>query len=65
MLILAGGGGSGKGFAYDMAIDFDGKKFDVDELKQKLRRNKDDSKWDLAFFQKYGKHLSDTDMKDP
>ena len=26
MLILAGGGGSGKGFAYDMAIDFDGKK---------------------------------------
>ena len=48
-----------------MAIDFDGKKFDVDELKQKLRRNKDDSKWDLAFFQKYGKHLSDTDMKDP
>ena len=35
VLILAGGAGSGKGFAYDMAIDFDGKKFDVDELKTK------------------------------
>ena len=62
VLILAGGAGSGKGFAYDMAIDFDGKKFDVDELKKKILGFKPGSALDKAFFDEYGKHLRDMDL---
>lgn len=36
ILILAGGAGSGKGFASNRVIAFDGKRFDVDDLKNKL-----------------------------
>ena len=36
ILILAGGAGSGKGFASNKVIAFDGKRFDVDELKNQL-----------------------------
>ena len=36
ILILAGGAGSGKGFASKKVIAFDGKRFDVDELKEKM-----------------------------
>ena len=65
ILILAGGGGSGKGFAYDMAIDFDGKKFDVDELKSKMLNFRPGSSLDKQFFEMYGKHLKDMDLKRP
>lgn len=65
VLILAGGGGSGKGFAYDMAIDFDGKKFDVDELKAKMINLRPGSKLDKEFFDMYGEHLRDMDLGNP
>lgn len=38
ILILAGGAGSGKGFASKKVIAFEGKRFDVDELKEKMIR---------------------------
>ena len=62
VLILAGGAGSGKGFAYDMAIDFDGKKFDVDQLKSQLMKFPIGTKYDKMFFDDYGKHLSECDL---
>ena len=65
VLILAGGAGSGKGFAYDMAIDFDGKKFDVDELKSKMINLRPGSKLDKEFFEMYGKHLRDMNLGNP
>lgn len=36
ILILAGGAGSGKGFASKKVLAFEGKRFDVDELKEKM-----------------------------
>lgn len=36
ILVLAGGAGSGKGFVLTSIINFEGKKFDVDDLKQKI-----------------------------
>ena len=65
VLILAGGAGSGKGFAYDMAIDFDGKKFDLDELKSKMINLRPGSKLDKEFFDMYGKHLRDMNLGNP
>ena len=62
VLILAGGAGSGKGFAYDMAIDFQGKKFDVDQLKNDLMKFPIGTRYDKMFFDDYGKHLKDCDL---
>lgn len=49
VLILAGGAGSGKGFVTDKIIFFEGKKFDVDELKLGFLKFKDDKKYQKMF----------------
>ena len=65
VLILAGGAGSGKGFAFSKAIEFDGKKYDVDELKERLRKYKRASRLSMQYLAKYGKHLDQTDLSNP
>lgn len=62
ILILAGGGGSGKGFAKDHAMAFNGKNFDVDEIKTQLSKFKEGSELDKDFVADYGKHLSEIDF---
>ncbi len=63
VLIMAGGAGSGKGFALENEIAFEGKHFDVDFLKNQMRKFQINSPIDKEFFQLYGKHISQTDMK--
>lgn len=68
ILIMAGGGGSGKGFVLSNVLSFEGKKFDVDELKKQvinIGKLKADSAWNKAYLAKYGKSLSDIDLKNP
>lgn len=49
VLILAGGAGSGKGFVTSNIIFFEGKKFDVDELKLAFLKFKYDKKYQDLF----------------
>ena len=65
ILILAGGGASGKGFAIDNMIAFEGKHLDVDSVKEQLLKFKEGSNFDNEYYKAYGKHLSECDLKNP
>lgn len=62
ILILAGGAGSGKGFALSHIINFEGKRFDVDKLKEDLKKVKivEDK-----FRKQTGRDLSDISFVNP
>lgn len=65
ILVLAGGAGSGKGFALNNAIAFDGKHLDVDEIKNEVLKLGDDSSFGKRFYKDKGKKLSELDLKNP
>jgi len=60
VVILAGGAGSGKGFVIDNLLGIEGKRFDVDKLKEQMLKS-------VGFQQKvkkqYGINLFDLDLK--
>lgn len=64
ILILAGGAGSGKGFASNRMIAFEGKRFDVDAIKTNLLKFKpaDLSK---KFAEQTGRYLESINLTDP
>lgn len=64
ILILAGGAGSGKGFASNKVIAFDGKRFDIDDLKNKLIKGA--SKTVMAKFKdETGRDITSLSQNDP
>ncbi len=68
VLIMAGGAGSGKGWILDNLLLFNGKKFDVDELKiqaKKLGKKKPNSEIAKKFEDRYGYPLGDLDLGNP
>lgn len=62
IIILAGGAGSGKGFASEKVLNISGKRFDVDELKSKMLKGKSPiiSK---KFLDLYGRDIRSLDLK--
>lgn len=64
ILILAGGAGSGKGFISNRVITFEGKRFDVDEIKTSLLKFKpaDISK---KFSEQTGRYLESINLSNP
>lgn len=63
VLIIASGAGSGKVFALENKIAFKGKHYDVDYIKEQLRKFQMNSPNDKEFFKLYGKHISQTDLR--
>lgn len=64
ILILAGGAGSGKGFASKKVIAFDGKRFDVDELKSQLIAGKSGTVA-KKFKDETGRDITSLSLSDP
>lgn len=64
ILILSGGSGSGKSFASDRIINFEGKRFDVDAVKTSLLKWSPDT---LAkkFTEQTGRYLESINLGDP
>lgn len=64
ILILAGGAGSGKGFASKKVLAFEGKRFDVDELKEKMIKG--NSKIICQKFKEQkGRDITSLDLSNP
>lgn len=64
ILVLAGGAGSGKGFASNKVIAFEGKRFDVDDLKQKMIDGHSKIIKD-KFFKATGRDITKLNLRDP
>lgn len=64
ILVLVGGGGSGKGFTFSKMIAFEGKKFDVDELKSNFLKFKPKTLVD-AFEKETGRYVESIDLGNP
>ncbi len=62
VVLLVGGGGSGKGFAFNNVIGIEGKKFDVDELKRLSLKT---TKLKNLIQKEIGKDPKDIDLKNP
>lgn len=68
ILIMAGGGGSGKSFILENLLLFEGKVFNIDHSKECLRlygKKKPDGKIAQKFKQRYGYELKDISLKNP
>lgn len=64
ILILAGGAGSGKSFVNNAFISFEGKYFNVDDLKSKLLKYKPEKL--VKKFEEYtGRYIESISMEDP
>lgn len=64
ILILAGGAGSGKGFASQKVLAFEGKRFDVDELKEKMIKGHSKIICD-KFMKQTGRDIRTLDLGNP
>ncbi|MCQ2231132.1 MAG: hypothetical protein MJZ30_04690 [Paludibacteraceae bacterium] len=64
VLILAGGAECGNSFALDNEIAFEGKHFDVDFIKEQIKKFQMNSPIDTEYFKLYGKHISQTNLND-
>ena len=67
ILIMAGGAGSGKGYVLNNVLLFDGKVFNVDDLKiklVKLSKNKPNCKFNTLFKSRFGYELKNLNFKD-
>lgn len=64
ILILAGGAGSGKGFALSNMIAFEGKRFDVDTIKTELLKFKP-AELSKKFAEQTGRYLESINLTDP
>lgn len=64
ILILAGGAGSGKGFASTRMIAFEGKRFDVDAIKTDLLKFKP-AELSKKFAEQTGRYLESINLADP
>lgn len=64
ILILAGGAGSGKGFASNRIIAFEGKRFDVDSIKTNLLKFKP-AEISKKFSEQTGRYLESIDLTNP
>lgn len=64
ILILAGGAGSGKGFASERIINFEGKRFDVDAVKTSLLKWKP-AELSKKFAEQTGRYLESINLSDP
>lgn len=62
IVIVCGGGGSGKGFVVSNVLGIEAKILNVDDVKETLIKMKDTDKLSKLFKEKYGKFLSQVDM---
>lgn len=62
VVVMCGGGGSGKGFVVSNVLGIDAKSLNVDDLKETLIHFKDDNPLSQKFKSKYGKYLSEVDL---
>lgn len=65
IVILCGGGGSGKGFVANNVLGIDCKVLNVDDIKETLVKMKDDEPLSKQYKEKYGKFLGEVDMTNP
>lgn len=64
VVVMCGGGGSGKGFVVSNVLGIDAKVLNVDDIKETLLKFKDDNPLSKKFKRKYGKYLSQVDLAD-
>ena len=62
IVIVCGGGGSGKGFVVSNVLGIEAKILNVDDVKETLVKMKDTNALSKMFKEKYGKFLSQIDM---
>lgn len=62
IVIVCGGGGSGKGFVVSNVLGIQAKILNVDDVKETLVKMKDTDNLSKQFKEKYGKFLSQVDM---
>lgn len=68
ILVMSGGAGSGKGFVLKNVLAFQGKVFDVDELKTQVIKQAardENNPLNQEFKMRYGKSLKDVNLKNP
>lgn len=65
IVIVCGGGGSGKGFVVKNVLGIDAKVLNVDDVKEILVKMKGDGELSKKFEEKYGKSLDKVDMTIP
>lgn len=62
IVIMCGGGGSGKGFVVSNVLGIDAKVLNVDDIKETLMKMKKDNPLSKQFKETYGKYLDEVDM---
>ena len=62
VVVMCGGGGSGKGFVVSNVLGIDAKSLNVDDLKETLIKFKDDNPLSIKFKNEYGKYLSEVSL---
>ena len=65
IVIMCGGGGSGKGFVVSNVLGIDAKILNVDDIKETLVKMKSDNPMSRQFKETYGKYLDEVDMTIP
>lgn len=65
VVVMCGGGGSGKGFVVSNVLGIDAKSLNVDDLKETLVKFKDDNPLSIKFKNEYGKYLSEVSLGNP
>lgn len=63
VVVMCGGGGSGKGFVVSNVLGIDAKVLNVDDIKETLLKFKDDNPLSIKYKKEYGKYLSQVDLK--
>jgi predicted kinase len=63
VVVMCGGGGSGKGFVVSNVLGIDAKVLNVDDIKETLLKFKDDNPLSVKYKNKYGKYLSQVDLR--
>lgn len=65
VVVMCGGGGSGKGFVVSNVLGIEAKSLNVDDIKETLTKFEDDSELSKKFQKEYGKPLSKVDLGNP
>lgn len=63
VVVMCGGGGSGKGFVVSNVLGIDAKVLNVDDIKETLLKFKDDNPLSIKYKKEYGKYLSQVDLR--
>ena len=63
VVVMCGGGGSGKGFVVSNVLGIDAKVLNVDDIKETLLKFKDNNPLSIKYKKEYGKYLSQVDLR--